>query len=156
VGPRARRDLGEHDWADEIGRQSDVTYFVIAELAGRPIGAMQIIDPRREPTHYWGAIGPGLRAIDIWIGAPADRGHGHGEQMMRHAMQTCFADPAVTAILIDPLATNTRALAFYRRIGFVDVGRQQFGEDDCLVQRITREAWHARWPADVPRASVGG
>jgi aminoglycoside 6'-N-acetyltransferase len=41
-----------------------------------PIGAMQIIDPHEEPSHYWGEIEPNLRAVDIWIGAPEDRGKG--------------------------------------------------------------------------------
>mgnify|MGYP003467119708 CR=1 FL=1 len=35
---------------------------------------MQIIDPALEESHYWGDIGPDLRAIDIWIGSPGDLG----------------------------------------------------------------------------------
>ena len=114
-----------------------------------PTGPSPGDDPRREPTHYWGEIEPNLRAIDIWIGDAADHGQGHGETMMRLALQRCFADPAVTAVIIDPLASNTRAHKFYRRIGFVAVGRQLFGEDDCLVHRLTREAWQARFPDDA-------
>jgi len=53
----------------------DNQYF-IAVLDGRPIGAMQIIDPFTEQTHYWGEIEPNLRAIDIWIGAAEDLGKG--------------------------------------------------------------------------------
>jgi len=40
-------------WEDEIAAQSDVARYLIAEADGRPIGAMQIIDPHCEPTHYW-------------------------------------------------------------------------------------------------------
>jgi len=144
----AEKAFGDHDWRAEIPKQSDVDEYLIAELAGRPIGAMQIIDPHREPTHYWGEIEPDLRAIDIWIGDAADHGKGHGETMMRLAFQRCFADPAVSAIVIDPLASNTRAHRFYQRIGFVPVGRRWFGEDDCLVHRLSREAWRARFPDD--------
>jgi aminoglycoside 6'-N-acetyltransferase len=144
----AEKAFGDHDWSVEIPKQSDVDEYLIAELDGRPIGAMQVIDPHREPTHYWGEIEPDLRAIDIWIGDAADHGKGHGETMMRLAFQRCFADPAVTAIVIDPLASNTRAHKFYQRIGFVPVGRQMFGEDDCLVHRLSREAWQARFPDD--------
>jgi aminoglycoside 6'-N-acetyltransferase len=140
--------FGDHDWRVEIPKQSDVSEFLIAELDGRPIGAMQVIDPHLEPTHYWGDIEPNLRALDIWIGDAADHGKGYGETMMRLAFQRCFADPAVTAIMIDPLASNTRAHKFYQRIGFVPVGRQILGEDDCLVHRLTREAWRARFPDD--------
>jgi hypothetical protein len=73
---------------------------------------------------------------------------GYGETMMRRALQMCFAEPAVTAIVIDPLASNTRAHKFYRRLGFVPEGRRVFGDDDCLVHRLTRLAWRQRFPND--------
>lgn len=135
-------------WPEELGRQSDVYRYWIAELEGRPIGAMLIIDPHREETHYWGDIAPNLRAIDIWIGEASDLGRGHGETMMRRAFRLCFADAAVTAIVIDPLASNVRAHAFYRRLGFVAEGRRTFDDSDCLVHRLTREAWRRRFPGD--------
>ena len=118
--------------------QSDVYRYYVAELEGRPIGAMSIIDPHLEPTHYWGEVEPNLRAIDIWIGDAADRGKGYGAHMMQLALQLCFEDTNVTAILIDPLDSNTRAHRFYRRLGFEPAGRQSFGDDDCLVHRLTR------------------
>jgi aminoglycoside 6'-N-acetyltransferase len=52
----------------------------------------------------------------------------------------------VTAVIIDPLTSNTRAHKFYQRIGFVPVGRQMFGDDDCLIHRRSREAWRTRFP----------
>lgn len=138
-----------HDWHEAIVNQSDVDFHLIAELDGRPIGAMQIVDPYLEPTHYWGDIEPNLRALDIWIGESDARGKGYGEQMMRQAFRSCFADPHVTAIVIDPLASNTRAIAFYERLGFVKLERRLFhGEDDCYVLRISREGWRARFPDD--------
>jgi aminoglycoside 6'-N-acetyltransferase len=140
----ADRAFGEHDWQQELQQQTSDSYFLIAELDGTPIGAMQIIDPHREPSHYWGAIEENLRAIDIWIGDEHQRGQGHGAAMMRHAHERCFADPAVTAIVIDPLASNLRAIAFYRRLGYQPLGRQWFGEDDCHVHQLARERWLAR------------
>src|SRR5690606_39851067 len=97
------------DWADQLAQQDEFSRYCIGELDGRPIGAMQVIDPHMEATHYWGDIEPNLRALDIWIGTAADRGKGYGETMMRHAMLLCFADPRVTAIVIDPLNSNTHA-----------------------------------------------
>lgn len=58
--------------------------------------------------------------------------------MMRLAIARCFATPDVTAIMIDPLASNVRAIAFYARLGFVPVERRWFGADDCLVMRLAR------------------
>ena len=132
-------------WAEELAAASDLSFHLIAEVDGRPIGAMQIIDPHLEPTHYWGEIEPNLRAMDIWIG-PADAlNRGYGTQMMTQAITDAFAEPKVTAIVIDPLNTNTRAHRFYRRLGFVEVGRQVFNDaDDCLVMRLERTVWEAR------------
>jgi aminoglycoside 6'-N-acetyltransferase len=132
-------------WEEEIAASSDVSRYWIAELDGRPIGAMQIIDPHLEPTHYWGEIAPNLRALDIWIGEAGELGKGYGEQMMRTAIDLCFADPAVTAIVIDPLASNTRAHKFYQRLGFRPIGRRLFNdEDDCLVHELTRADWETQ------------
>lgn len=131
------------DWAEEIADQSPHSRYYIAELDGRPIGAMQIIDPHLEPTHYWGEIAPNLRALDIWIGAAADRNLGHGTRMMSLALELCFAEPRVTGVVIDPLASNARAHRFYRRLGFEAAGRRMFGDDDCLVHALARERWEA-------------
>jgi aminoglycoside 6'-N-acetyltransferase len=142
--PDATVAFEDTDWAEELAAQDEYSQYFIAELDGRPIGAMQIIDPHLEPTHYWGEIAPNLRAVDIWIGAVADRGHGYGATMMRLALEVCFADPGVTAVVIDPLASNVRAHRFYERLGFTPVERRRFGGDDCLVHELTRGACYRR------------
>jgi aminoglycoside 6'-N-acetyltransferase len=125
-------------WEVELTRDPDWREQLIAEIDGRSIGFIQIIDPVLEDSHYWGEIEPNLRAIDIWIGAEADLGQGYGTQMMKLAIERCFADAAVTAILIDPLASNTRAHRFYERLGFQFVEPRRFGEDDCFVYCLNR------------------
>jgi aminoglycoside 6'-N-acetyltransferase len=132
------------DWADELARQDDVQEVLIAEVDGRPVGVLQIIDPALEATHYWGDIEPNLRAIDIWIGEAADLGHGHGTLMMTEALDRCFGAPEVTAVVIDPLTGNTDAHRFYAHLGFVPVERRTFGTDDCLVHRLERAGWERR------------
>lgn len=129
-------------WETELLREPDWREQLVAELEdGRPIGFVQIIDPAREDSHYWGDAPPHLRAIDIWIGEADALGQGHGTVMMRLALARCFADPDVEAVLIDPLASNTRAHRFYRRFGFREVGPRRFGLDDCLVFRLDRADW---------------
>lgn len=83
------------------------------------------------------------RMASYWIREAGDLGKGHGTQMMRPALERCFAVPAVTGVLVDPLAANTRACRFYERLGFRPVERRRFGEDDGLVYRIDRAAWRA-------------
>lgn len=132
-------------WETELARNPDWREQLIAEIDGRPLGFIQIIDPAREDSHYWGTNVPAnLRAIDIWIGEADDLGQGFGTRMMELAIERCFADPAVTAILIDPLLTNTRAHRFYQRLGFLPVEERRFGDDNCLVHQLERSIWEQR------------
>jgi aminoglycoside 6'-N-acetyltransferase len=61
--------------------------------------------------------------------------------MMAAVINRCFEEPSVTAIVIDPLNSNTEAHRFYQRLGFKMVGRRMFGEDDCLAHRLERVDW---------------
>jgi aminoglycoside 6'-N-acetyltransferase len=132
------------NWEVELARDPDWREQLIAEQDGRPIGFVQIIDPAREESHYWGDAPANLRAIDIWIGDAADLGKGCGTLIMRLALERCFAPPEVTAVLIDPLASNQRAHRFYERLGFTFVEHRTFGLDHCAVYQLTREAWMKR------------
>lgn len=146
--PTAEGAFDDVDWTEELNTQDLHSRYLIAELDGRPIGAMQMIDPREESTHYWGDIEANLRALDIWIGEPDCLSKGYGETMMRRAMLLCFMSKNVTAIVIDPLASNVRAHKFYQRLGFEPLGRRTFGDDDCLVHRLSRERWQAQFCDD--------
>jgi aminoglycoside 6'-N-acetyltransferase len=126
------------NWEVELQREPPWREQLIAELDGRPIGFLQIIDPLEEETHYWGAVEPNLRAIDIWMGEAKDIGKGYGTVMMQQAIARCFQNPEVKAILIDPLVSNTKAIRFYERLGFQQIERRMFGEDDCYVYRLDR------------------
>lgn len=136
-------------WDVELSRNPDWREQLIAEIEGRAIGFIQIIDPAREDSHYWGDVAADLRAIDIWIGEAADLGKGYGTKMMQLAIARCFADATVTAILIDPLASNTRAHRFYERLGFQCIDRRWFAEDDCFVYRLNRSDW-CQTKSDLP------
>ena len=132
------------DWSWETELENNPVWReqLIAESGGRPIGFIQIIDPFLEETHYWGeSVEPNLRAIDIWIGEASDLGKGYGTIMMKLALEKCFAPPEITAVIIDPLATNTDAHRFYERLGFKFVEERSFGEDDCFVYILEREDW---------------
>jgi aminoglycoside 6'-N-acetyltransferase len=136
----ATGDDGPFDWESELPRKPEWRELLIAEAEGRPIGVLQIIDPAEEETHYWGEVAPDLRAIDIWIGEETDLGRGYGTTMMRLALERCFAEASVSAVLIDPLASNERAHRFYERLGFERIERRRFGPDDCYVYRLDRQA----------------
>jgi aminoglycoside 6'-N-acetyltransferase len=127
-----------YDWEKEIPRNVPWQEILIAEVDGRPVGVITVIDPKEEETHYWGEIEPDLRALDIWIGEESDLGHGYGSEMMKLVLDRCFANEKVKAVLVDPLVSNSRAHTFYEKCGFRKIERKQFGKDDCFVYRIDR------------------
>ena len=139
-------DWNDWDWEVQLGRSVPWREMLIAEVdegaGARPVGFVQIIDPAEEESRYWGGdCPPNLRAVDIWIGGAGDIGRGFGRRMMDLALARCFADPAVTAVLVDPMADNIRAHRFYQAVGFRIVGPRRFGPDDCLVHRLERADW---------------
>ena len=124
-------------WESELKVEREWREQFIAEVAGHPIGFLQIMDPERE-GQYWGCIDSGHRAIDIWIGERAYLNRGYGTQMMELAIERAFTDPSVHTILIDPLESNRAAHRFYERLGFQYVVNRCFGEDRCSVYKLTR------------------
>lgn len=129
------------NWAYELQRFPEWREQLIAELNGRPIGCIQIIDPALEETHYWGNVAQNLRALDIWIGDTSDLGKGYGTEMMRQTIERCLKNENVKAILIDPLTSNTAAIRFYERMGFEFLEERLFGESHCSVYQLSRERW---------------
>ncbi|HYH55447.1 MAG TPA: GNAT family N-acetyltransferase [Anseongella sp.] len=132
------------NWEAELKREPPWRELLIAELEGRPLGFIQIIDPALEDSHYWGDVAQDLRAIDIWIGEKEDLGKGYGTEMMNLALERCFKDAKVTEVLIDPIETNIKAHRFYERLGFKFAGKRTFDQDNCLVYRLSRGEWEAR------------
>jgi aminoglycoside 6'-N-acetyltransferase len=126
-------------WETELRRSPDWREQLIAEVGGRPIGFVEIIDPSREDCQYWGGcIAEDHRAIDLWIGERDAIGLGYGTQMMKQAIKRCFADPSVKAILVDPRDCNDGAHRFYERLGFEYVVHRRCGDDSCIVYRLRR------------------
>ena len=134
-------DPSEEDWAYELQRSPEWREQLIAELDGTPVGFIQIIDPHKEESHYWGDVPPNLRAIDIWIGEAYNLNKGYGTIMMQLALEKCFAPPEVTSVLIDPLASNTKAHRFYERLGFRFIEERIFEGHLCFVYELMRKWW---------------
>ena len=133
-------DDDSYDWDYELPRNVDWREFLIAEVDAVPIGMIVLIHVLREESHYWGQDAPDdAWAIDIWIGDQKHRSKGYGTSMMQQALRKCFVNHGASSVLIDPLQTNHRAIKFYRRVGFRDVGPRRFENDDCLVMSITRD-----------------
>lgn len=129
------------NWQTELQRTPEWREQLIAEVDGKPVGFIQIIDPLKEDAKYWGDVAPDTRAIDIWIGEKENLGKGYGSVMMNLALGRCFTDSNIKAVLIDPLEANERAHKFYEKLGFKFVEMRVFGSDICRVYRLDRQDW---------------
>lgn len=131
----------EWDWETELDKRVDWRVQWMFLLDGMPLGFVQIIDPENEESHYWGEVGQGFRAIDIWIGPHEFLGKGF-TKMMKTAIDFCFSDPKVHSIIIDPLASNVRAIKFYQKIGFKFTENRYFENTLCSVHSLIRSDWN--------------
>ena len=144
------------NWLVELNRSPFWRKLLIGEVDGRPVASIQIIDPKEEDTHYWGDVPQNLKAIDIWIGEAEDLGRGYGTIFMQLALDMCFRDEAVQAVLLDPLQENVQARRFYERLGFRFVEHRMFDQDSCAVYRLDRLAWAAAAKTQPAVQGAGG
>lgn len=55
-------------------------------------------------------------SIDVFVADPADTGRGNGTKMIRAFLTDCL--PGASDAVIDPEASNARAVHVYRKLGF--------------------------------------
>ncbi|GJM04578.1 MAG: hypothetical protein DHS20C09_05690 [marine bacterium B5-7] len=126
------------NWEVELNYHPEWREQLVAEFNNKAIGFIQIIDPVKEESNYWGKVEQNKRAIDIWIGEETELNKGYGTQMMKLAIDKCFKEPDVNGILIDPLKTNLKAHRFYRRLGFEFIEERDFNGITCFVFELRK------------------
>lgn len=81
---------------------------------------------------------PGALGIDQFL-CDGDRlGQGLGSRMVRDFLAFQWEDPRVTRIQTDPSPANGRAIAAYRKAGFVDAGVIDTPDGPALLMRAAR------------------
>ena len=91
---------------------------MIVSVEGRPFAFMQDYD-LDEGDHPFADVPDGTRGIDQYIGEPDMMGHGSAFIAARMAM---LFDCSVPMIVTDPHPDNARAIAAYKKVGFVANG----------------------------------
>ena len=144
----------EWDWEEMLSNEKSWRELLVAVYNDEPIGFVQILDPEKEETNYWGEMSSGYRAIDIWIGPEDKLGQGHGTAIMGMVVDSIFLDNSVNSILVDPLKSNVRAKKFYERIGFHFIEDRVFGDDICSVMELQRSDWDFDSELDLPSRNL--
>lgn len=92
------------------------------------------------PGWWADARDPFALGIDQFL-ADGDRlGQGLGTRLVREFLAYQWQDPRVTTIQTDPSPDNGRAIACYRKAGFVDVGLIDTPDGPALLLRAVRPA----------------
>ena len=99
-------DRLQAEWAPDVQRGEHTTPY-IAELEGRPIGYVQLVDV--QPNGSW--------AFDLFLGETDLWGKGLGTEMSCSAIKALLAQGA-RRIVIDPRVVNKRAVRVYEKVGF--------------------------------------
>lgn len=94
----------------------------IASVEGKPFAYVQDYDVHGWAGHHFGHLPPGSRGVDLYIGEPSMLGLGHGPALARQHVEALLGAGA-PAVAVDPHPANARAIAAWRRAGFVPEGR---------------------------------
>lgn len=106
--------------------------FAIVAAEGRHLGncGLSSIDRARREAELW-----------LYIGAPQDRRSGFGTAAVRLLLNKAFAELGLSRVYLRVVAENAPALAFYKKLGFV--------EDPKLRQEWDRQG---RFPGSIALA----
>jgi aminoglycoside 6'-N-acetyltransferase len=89
----------------------------IVEHERRPFAYLQCYDPGAWANHGFGALPPGARGIDQFIGLEDMIDRGHGGAFIR-AFVDGLLKAGVPQVLTDPSPDNRRAIKAYEKAGF--------------------------------------
>lgn len=152
-----REVLAERDWfitlPEELTTTLDDQVALVRELRDAPNSVLLVA--RRERGRVVGAVtlmGGALARtrhaarLEILVD-PAHRGRGVGRALMTAALAWAEANPVLTKVGLSVFATNERAIALYRSMGFVEEGRRPreyrmedgTWRDDILFYRFVGE-----------------
>ena len=91
--------------------------FLLAEMDGRPVGNLVFRPEARKRIAHTGSFGMGL--------ASTHRGRGIGGPLLEALLNWAAANPRLEKVWLGVFPTNTRAIALYQRIGFVEESRSR-------------------------------
>ncbi len=135
----------------EDARRNGQPFTIVAE--GRPVGRIGLNQFRRRDR---------ICSFYMYLGEPASWGHGYGRDAAMALLTHAFDRMDLSRIELWALADNDRALALYRRCGFVEEARlpERSYKDgrfvDRVVMSVTREGFQPAWATWAAAAAPPG
>ncbi|MBM7706576.1 RimJ/RimL family protein N-acetyltransferase [Chryseomicrobium aureum] len=106
---------GQREWIQAKQEHPNEVLFV-AEKDGEVVGWLVFQTEGRIKVRHTGKFG-------VMIKQEA-RGQGYGKQLVQGLIDWAHAHPVIEKISLFTFATNTRAIALYKQLGFVEEGRK--------------------------------
>jgi len=131
---------------------SELVDCLIAEISGEPFAYLQwylLRDHLDHPALPFAT--PEFAGLDLFISARDGRNRGIGTRLIRQfIVDTLRSHPEIAGFVIDPSVDNLRAIAAYRKAGFVDVGIGADAEtgEPCQLQIAWRTSVLGEGSAD--------
>lgn len=105
----------EADWL-RANLENPGSIVIVADLDGEIIGLLDYRPGKFRKCAHQGSFGISLRK--------AFHNQGVGSAMLRLLIDWARAHPLIEMLSLDVYSTNTRAIALYQRLGFVECGRK--------------------------------
>ena len=119
-------------------KTEDALWYTITTLDGKPVGETGLL--RMFPAWH-------CTDLSIIIPDPAMQDKGYGTQAIRIMLDLAFDTYDMNRVAIGVVGLNTRALAFYKKIGFRQEGIEEQGYfynneySDFIMMRLLRSEW---------------
>ena len=128
-------EVQERKWIEEHGERP-TSIAIVAEAEGDVVGLINFKGQERKRLGHVGSFGVGVH--------PGFRGRGIGRGLVEALLEWTRNNPEVEKVALAVRADNPRAIALYRKLGFVEEGRRHHevklenGEyvDDVLMYQM--------------------
>ena len=110
----------------------------IVSIDERPFGFIQDYTVHGWDDHHFAHLPQGARGIDQYIGDPDMVGIGHGSAFIRTRMRALFVEGA-PVIATDPHPDNARAIAAYKKVGFLPSGPTQQTQWGLILPMLAKK-----------------
>ncbi len=153
------RPLSEEELRTEYVTGNEPITRCLVYRQGRPIGYLQFF--RYEVAAWRTAVGLGededAWGIDLFIADRADRGRGLGTRLLAGTVARLAEERGTSLVLIDPHVDNPRAIACYRKAGFLPRAVLPAHEERAGVLRdALLMAWHPPGGARLAEPAAEG